>query len=159
MINQQRGNTLIEVLIVTTMITLVMTSIVAGLSFSIRNTAEGKYREYAAIESQKAMEVFKRERVVNGWKIFQGQMAILQDTICLNTLPDSFENFGGGSSCSDGYAPAGMGTEYQREAIIDSHDDQVDITITMQWLGSEVDYDPDGIKNTMVVKQEFHKEF
>ena len=133
-----QGSTIIEVLVVTTMITVVMTAIVAGLSFSVKNTAEARYREVAATEAQKAMEVFRRERVALGWERFAAQLLGISGELCLNNLPDSFANLSTRGLCSDWYTPIHVGTAFKREAVVSSPSQtQVMVTVTITWQSAD----------------------
>ena len=141
---EQQGSTLIEVLVVTTMITMVLTGIVAGLAFSVKNTAEGRYREFAATEAQKALEVFRRERVSLGWVKFSGQMINLEGANCMNELPDSFEGYASGGACgaNDWFVPPppGLGTDVKREVRVGNIGaDEIDVAVTVIWKSGAED--------------------
>lgn len=132
-----QGSTIIEVLVVTTMITVVMTAIVAGLSFSVKNTAEARYREYAATEAQKAMEVFRRERVALGWERFTAAMSQVSGENCFNTLPESLTNLTTSGLCGDWYTPISVGSPFKREAFITASGTEVMVTVTVTWQSAD----------------------
>src|SRR5258708_7156731 len=86
----QLGTTLIEILIATAILGLVMTSIVAIITLSIKDAAEAKEKAVAVKYGQEGMEFFRRERQNLGWESY---VKTLQDdgagsiSYCLPTIP------------------------------------------------------------------------
>jgi len=62
------GTTLIEILVAAAILGLVMTSIVAVITLSVKNAAEAKERSLATKYSQEGMELFRRQKNVMGWE-------------------------------------------------------------------------------------------
>lgn len=128
----QRGQTIIEVLIATVVVGVVMTAIGAALTSSLRNTAESKFRSYASTYAQQAMEVFIRERSLLGWQQFQE--AVISGQFCLNELPANSEAFIAmpAGTCTQGVAFSG--TEFEREAEISVLSaDEIRVEVVVQW--------------------------
>ncbi|HYD34556.1 MAG TPA: hypothetical protein VD999_00655 [Vitreimonas sp.] len=147
------GQTIIEVLIAAGVIALVMTAIAAGLTYSVKNSAESKYKALATSYAQEAVEIFRRERALMGWDTFRNVVG--SNTYCLNTLPsstDEFVNLEPGA-CADGIPVAG--TQMTREAIVTPFNngtvvDRVRVEIEVQWF--------DGNRpRTVEIAQEFQQ--
>ncbi len=131
-----RGSSLVEIVIVTGVMGLVLTAIVAGLTLSLKTNAEAEYRAQAVKRSQNAMEVFRRERTVRGWDTF---LASFTDgaTYCLAELPEPSAEFVSGE-CEDGQSIVVSGIDFYREATIDidtttPSDPQVRVQINTTW--------------------------
>jgi len=128
----QAGQSIIEVLIATLVVGLVLTAIASSLTFSIKNTAQTKQRELASNYAQEGLEVFRRERNLQGWTSFTE--ALNTNTFCLNELPadsQAFRDLPAGE-CEGGTVIAGSTltrTAYVR--VIDA--DTIEITIGVAW--------------------------
>lgn len=132
----QRGQTIIEILIATGVIALVMTAIASGLTLSVKNTSQAKYRALASKEAQEGVEMYRRERSRLGWESFQSTVS--SGTYCLGeTLPSTTDGFTTLpiGACSVGY-PLG-GTTYTRESDVSViNADEVEVTVTVSWIDS-----------------------
>lgn len=76
-----RGSTLIELLIATMIVGTVVTAIAAGVSNSVKNNAESRYREIATVLAQQGMETLRSERGNLGWATFHN--TITAGTFCM----------------------------------------------------------------------------
>lgn len=135
---RQAGQTIIEILVATGVIAMVMTAVASGLTLSVQNTSQAKYRALASKQVQEGLEMFLRERSRLGWESFRSSLA--SGSYCLGeVLPaDSagFQALPRGECGQDGYALAG--TTYFREAnvtIVSA--DEVEITVTVRWQDGE----------------------
>lgn len=111
------GQSIIEVLIAAGVVGTILTAVAATLTYSVKNSAENKYRSVATTKAQEAVEVFRRERSFLGWETFVDALGG-GGVYCLNTLPVTSTEF---SSLTPGECTAGLaegGTEFTREAII-----------------------------------------
>jgi Tfp pilus assembly protein PilV len=88
---RQLGQTIVEVLIATAVVGTVLTAVAGALTFSVKNTAQARYRALAASQAQDAVEVFRRERALLGWESFQAE--INPGVYCYNTLPTNSTQF------------------------------------------------------------------
>jgi len=134
----QSGQSLIEVLIATTVVALVLTSIAAGMVMSLKTSSESKYRSFANFYSQEAMEFFKRERVKLGWTDFQDTLLGFSSTnICLMSLPANLIDLAGfASSCTEG--EVFVGNEFTRSVnIVSPSADKIVITISVNWYDGD----------------------
>jgi type II secretory pathway pseudopilin PulG len=138
--NSQKGSSLIEIIVATGVMALVLTSIVAGLTLSLKTNAESEYRSQAVSRAQEAMEIFRRERTLLGWEAFSS--SLVGDTeYCFKELPDPFEAFTGGA-CDSSDTIVISGQEFIREAevnvdVANPSDPQVRVKIIMSWTTNE----------------------
>jgi len=134
--NQRIGQSIIEVLIATLIVGTVLTAIASGLTLSLKNTSETKYRELATNLSQEGLEVFRRERNNIGWT---GFTEILDsNTFCLNTLPADTTEFQAlpAGECEGGTAIAG--TTFTRTAyVVVQSQDVIQITVEVVWTDGQ----------------------
>lgn len=129
----QSGQSLIEVLVATTVVALVLTSIAAGMTMSLKTSSESKYRSFANFYSQEAMEFFKRERVKLGWTDFQSILLDANSQICLMSLPPDLINLTAfASACPQG--EVFVGNEFTRKVNVNmAAADKIILTITVNW--------------------------
>ncbi len=74
MIINNRGNTIIEVLIATLVIGTVMTAIAIGMTYSIKNTSEAQYREVGTSLASEPIEVLRHLRASFNWYAFSAAL-------------------------------------------------------------------------------------
>ncbi len=74
MIKNNRGNTIIEVLIATLVIGTVMTAIAIGMTYSIKNTSEAQYREVGTSLASEPIEVLRHLRASFNWYAFSAAL-------------------------------------------------------------------------------------
>lgn len=132
----ESGQTIIEILIATGVIALVMTAVASGLTLSVKNTSQAKYRALGTKQAQEAMEMYRRERSRLGWESFHAVLGNGQ--YCLGeSLPSTSQEFinlpTGVCEASDGYDLGG--TTYQRESEVSlgAVDAPIEITIEVSW--------------------------
>lgn len=135
-INYQRGSSLIEIVVATGVMALVLTAIVAGLTLSLKTNADSEYRSQATKRAQEAMEVFRRERTLQGWDVFADSW-IDGATYCLKDLPAPKTTFTVGECAADD-ALVISGVEMYREAVVlidtsNPADPQVEVTVAVTW--------------------------
>lgn len=131
-----RGSSLIEIVIVTGVMALVLTAIVAGLTLSLKTNADSEYRSRAVQRTQEAMEVFRRERTVRGWDVFISSFTS-GATYCLAELPAPTEEFTEGA-CFNEDSIVISGVDFYREAVVtvdnsDPTDPQLRVELTTSW--------------------------
>lgn len=131
LMRRQAGQTVIEVLLATAVVGVVMTAIAIGLTLSVRNTSEARLRAYASVQGQQVMEVFRRERVINGWGTFRSNLTT--GDYCFNTLPSSLADFANHTGeCTEGISS--QGTEFRTNAEVIVGPDSVAVTIRVSWI-------------------------
>jgi Tfp pilus assembly protein PilV len=144
----QRGSSLIEILIAVTIMALVLVSIAAALTYSVKSTAEARYRDFAAGFAQEGMEVYRRERIVQGWESFYEN--IDDGSYCLNDLPTDTATFQALAQGGCGQGEEYIGQEFEREAIVDVIDaDTVNVKVNVSWPGE------DTVRREVEVEQRF----
>lgn len=137
MIKWGRGNTIIEILVATTLISL---AILASLSLSSQNQKQTDYSEAlntATFYNSQAIDWLRNMRTQLGWATFVDK--ITQDQVsgvtiyCLNNLPattSEFISLEAAPSCASSY----LDNTYQREATLTvSGTDSVSVTIKTWW--------------------------
>lgn len=132
----QQGSSLIEIVVATGVMALVLTAIVAGLTLSLKTNADSEYRSQATKRAQEAMEVFRRERTLQGWDVFADSF-VDGATYCLKDLPAPKAAFTPGE-CTEDDVLVISSVEMVREAVvqIDSSnpaDLQVEVSVTVTW--------------------------
>lgn len=136
----QVGSSLIEIIVATGVMTLVLTTIVAGLTLSLKVNAESEYRSQAVKRAQEAMEVFRRERTLLGWEGFAN---VLRDNkiYCFKDLPEPRgELVAGECGTSDVVVISGQEFIRQAEVEVDETDPtnpQIKVKVTMSWTTND----------------------
>lgn len=129
--NSQRGQTIIEVLVAAVIVSTVLTAIAVGLTFSVKTTADSRYRAYATKYAQETLEVFRRERANLGWESFVA--AVVSGVYCYNTLPATSQEFAAKipEECAVGQT---IGDSiFTREADLTVTVDEVKVLSTVKW--------------------------
>lgn len=138
----QPGSSLIEIVVATGVMALVLTAILAGLTLSLKTSAESEYRSQAVKRAQEGLEVFRRERTLLGWDLFVA--GFTSDSFyCLQTLPAPKTAFLPGA-CTDSDSIVISGVDFYRQAwvTIDNSDptqEQMQVTLSVQWPGGDVE--------------------
>ncbi|HEX7017378.1 MAG TPA: hypothetical protein VF209_00515 [Patescibacteria group bacterium] len=150
-LSSQRGQSIIEVLIATLVVGLVMVAIAAVLTMSVKNTAEGRYRNVATSEGQQVLEIFRRERVRLGWSAFQ--TALIGGEYCLNSLPAADDELADTLAqnigvCEESYELGG--TAFTRDVLVQKTADEVVVVVTVGWLDGDQ-------PREVVLEQEFRE--
>lgn len=155
----QRGQTLIELLIATLIVGLVVTSVAAGLTYAVKNTAEVRYRESATSLGQDVIEFFRRERASVGWNQFVASLPDDQSTYCFQTVPttltDIFTSPFPGSCATNEIVtlPSGqMNADFLREVLVNdvAGGKRVEITVTVKWIRSGTQYSQVVLKQNLL---------
>lgn len=132
------GQSLIEVLVATTIITIVMTAIAAALTFTIKSNSQSRYLSHANFFGQELLEFFKRERVKNTWADFQADFQNLPgNDFCLLSIPNDLSEVAGNAGlCESGVSA--VGNEFEREMTINSiASDTIYLTVTVSWYDAD----------------------
>lgn len=140
-LHQQKGFGIVEVLIAIAVIGTILTAVAAGLSMSLKTSAELKFRGVALNKAQELIEAVRRERAILGWNAFfnlfeSGTSGVY--TYCMNDdtvlLHSSFTlNLG---ACTD--TVAWDGNDFIRELTVDTTTDgQTTLTSTVYWEGRD----------------------
>ncbi len=129
----QSGQTIVEILVATAVVAMVLTAVAAGLTYSIKNASESKYKAVATNKAQEAIEVFRYERSALGWETF---VEVLGDggAYCYNTLPTPAQFLTlPNAICSTGVADSG--TEFKRDILVSvaGDDNSVTVEATVSW--------------------------
>lgn len=133
----ESGQTIIELLVATLVVGLVVISVAVGLTYSIKNTSEVRYRQSASTLGQDAIEFFRQQRAIFGWNSFSAAMSGTR-TYCLKTIPTSLVSLPLPSTCSltdTVPATAGFNPGFRREVQIinTGPGTEIQITATVSW--------------------------
>jgi Tfp pilus assembly protein PilV len=147
--NWQRGSSLIEIIIATGVMALVLTAIVAGMTMSLKTTAQSEYRTQAVKRAQEALEIFRRERTLLGWDSFSSEL-VDSGTYCFQTLPAPRTPFLLGA-CTDDSNIVISGVDFYRQAVVDIiAADSLQVTVTVNWDNGD---GPRNVEITQVFRQ------
>ncbi len=136
-VQTQTGSSLIEVLIATVVVGLVVTAIAFGMSHSVRNSAQSRYREVATKLAQDVQESFRKERNRLGWNQFAS--ALSGTTVyCFSNIPAEFTEetlaqAAGACDSGDGIKVGEVNVEYFREVEVVVANGTAQIIVTIEW--------------------------
>ncbi len=145
----QRGNTLIELLLATVIVGVVLTGVAISLTYSIQREALNRYREGATGLAQEVSEYLLLLRAQNNWQVFY---AGVQDNAdyCYSDNPLGITS---GSGCP---VMTRLGMDFtaafsiDKPAVVPPTPEKVTANITITW---EVDSDP----KTYELTQEYYE--
>lgn len=149
----QKGSSLIEVLIAIAVVGLVLTGVIAALTFSVKSTSESKYRSLATAKAQEAIELFRRERSRLGWNVFYTTVAA--SFYCLDEIPSAEAGIvTKAGACGDEYTLVvpGTGLAFKREVEIVKNADSIVVKATVSW--PRFDQGSENIDRKVVIEQE-----
>lgn len=146
---KQQASTLIEILIAVSIIALVLTSVSAMITMSIKLAGSNEQQQLALQKAQEAMEFFRRERSINSWYSFSTP---LNDgsLYCISTLPESIASVSAQlGACGDTDVLEAAKYQFQREATIQfNNTSNIRVGIDVSWR--------DGNKNkNLFIEQNF----
>lgn len=137
--NHSSGFGIVEVLVSVAIVGTILTAVAAGLSMSLKTSAELKFRGIALNKAQAVIEAVRRERSILGWTAFfnlfeSGTSGVY--TYCFNDdtalVHSSFSLSLG--ACAD--TAAWDGNDFIRELTVDATTpDEVQLTSTVYWEG------------------------
>lgn len=135
----QSGQTIIEVLLAALIVGLVVTAAAIGLTYSVKNNAEVRYKELATAQAQEVIEAFRRERDKTNWSVFRSNIetALTNNAgYCFATIPDSLSKFTAVSNFSSCAPYEHSRTSFRRIAQVSlpsADTDTIQLTITVSW--------------------------
>lgn len=147
--NSQKASTLIEILIAVTIIALVLTSVSAMITMSIKLASSNEQKQLALQKAQEAMEFFRKERSVNSWHSFSIPLED-ESSYCISSLPESVASMSAKLGiCGDTDILEAAKYEFKREANIEFNaENSVRVEIDVLWQ--------DGNKNkNLSIQQNF----
>ena len=86
----QRAFTFVEVLVATLIVAMVMTALGSMMALSARVAEANEMEQLAQLKAQQAIEFFRRERQVRGWRVFYDNLS--SDVYCISNLPEDIQN-------------------------------------------------------------------
>lgn len=116
--NSQKASTLIEILIAVTIIALVLTSVSAMITMSIKLASSNEQKQLALQKAQEAMEFFRRERSVNSWYSFSTPLGD-GSSYCISSFPESIASMSAKLGiCGDADLLEAAKYQFKREAHV-----------------------------------------
>lgn len=132
--NLQRGSTIVELLVATMVMALVVTAIASGMTYSIKNQAEARYREVATTLAQEAVDIFRKERGLLGFGSFQSSLSNGQN-YCVPVDAFSLGDMPAQANCPMNIDASGQ--DFAREVYVTFPDpDVVRVEVTVSWFKS-----------------------
>lgn len=127
----QVGSTLVELLIAMMIVGTIVTAVAAGVTSSVKNNAESRYREVATNLGQQVVEILRKERSQLGWANFYGDLSTTE--YCVPTGADAVTDFLEESVCTVTEA----NTDFTRTLTITKvGGNEVIAVVVVSWLRS-----------------------
>lgn len=128
----QSGMTLLEVLIFTTMITLIFLTIASATTQSIKKTMYNQQKIIATHYAEEAQEWMRGEKE-SDWSVFSARS---DATYCLNSTISTCDASG---SCWDNRAACpvtdySLGGHYKRSSVLTTNGSRIDVITTVEWI-------------------------
>lgn len=132
--NSQKASTLVEILIAVTIIALVLTSVSAMITMSIKLANSNEQKQLALQKAQEAMEFFRKERSVNSWHSFSVPLSD-DGRYCINSFPDSVASMSAQlGACGEADFLQAAKYQFQREASIQfNSENNIRVEIDLLW--------------------------
>jgi len=149
-LTQQRGSTLMEVLIAVTIISTVTTALMAMLAMSVKLAESNEKHQLALLKANETTEYLRKERLLDSWTVFSANFT--NGTYCLNDLPaDSADLADSIGACQDDDYFMAAAYLFQRELLINGNGSD---TITMQ---VRIKWEDGGKEKDLTTSQEFRE--
>lgn len=130
------GFTMVEVLVAVAVVAMVMTAVVAGVSFSVRNTRYARDKSLAVRHAQESIEWIRKLRDENGWSVFSADIDAdgSQVVYCLSSLPATYAEFVllGNAVCQSTDVLGGD-TIYIREMRLNKTGSSLAVEVSVTW--------------------------
>lgn len=128
---RNRGSSLIELLISVVIVGSLVTATAIGMTYTLKNSAETRYRDASSALAQDGIELFRKEREVRGWDSFFG---MFNDGISYRCLNGESPTIGTTSNqCTSTFVFSN--NNYQRQAKITKNagNKSLEIEVTITW--------------------------
>ena len=129
------GFTIVEVLVAVAVVAMVMTAVVSGVSFSVKNTRFARDQALAVRYTQEALEWIRQVRDESGWRTFTNELGNDGNPVsyCLMSIPATFAEF---VALVNGLCQAGEvigGTIYTRQMSLDLTGSEATAEVSVTW--------------------------
>ena len=137
---RQQASTLIEILIAVSIIALVLTSVSAMITMSIKLAGSNEQKQLALQKAQEAMEFFRKERSINSWYSFSTPLTD-GSLYCVSTLPESIASVSAKlGTCSDTDVLEAAKYQFQREASVQfNNTNNIRVGVDVSWRDGNKD--------------------
>jgi len=131
----QRASTLIEILIAVSIIALVLTSVSAMITMSIKLASSNEQKQLALQKAEEAMEFFRKERAINSWQSFSTSL-VDGEVYCVSSLPEAIASISAQlGTCSEENVLEAAKYPFRREAIVQFNSvNNVKLEVKLLWL-------------------------
>lgn len=124
------GQTIIEIIIATAVVAIVMTALMMGLTYSIKNSSQARYKSLANQLAEEGMEFFRQQRALIGWEEFNATLAA-NDYCVEEDVPETLSGLSTASECE---GITSVGTSFERRALVTKPGDKVRVELTVSWV-------------------------
>lgn len=134
--NSSSGFTMVEVLVAVAVVAMVMTAVVSGVSFSVKNTRYARDKSLAVRYAQESLEWVRRMRDENGWGVFYADVSADGGTVvyCLSDLPSVYTEFANlNNSVCDANDVIGGDTIFLREMELVVGATDIAVEVGVSW--------------------------
>lgn len=137
MIKKEAGQSIIEVIFATMVVSLVLVAVLATIIASLRNSRTSLEQTEASQLASQTVEWWRQSRAVQGWATLAALVPNTNDqqVYCFTALPSGWENL---SSFSGSCDPADKisDTIYRREVtLVRSAANELEVQVSVAWPG------------------------
>lgn len=147
MFNNQRGSTLIEVLVAILLMAIVLTGLSTALSYTLKNSAQADYRQLATRHAQDVIEILRKERdSLGSWATFRSTLPSTGQVRCVPGTADQISEFTASTTCmtTNNVTVAESPVGFRRRVTIDQNTATlVQVTVTVEWVEGSATRDVD----------------
>jgi prepilin-type N-terminal cleavage/methylation domain-containing protein len=136
----QRGSTIIELLISLAIVGLIVTAVAVAGTYSIKNTGEARFKQAATSLAQEVIEKSRIEKNRLGFISFG--LAVGTDTYCFDEVPEFFDPDAGPTGtppmpssgvCGTGDVVSMAGSEFTREVVFTTGASIIEVEVNVSW--------------------------
>lgn len=139
---QSSGSTIIELLIAVMVVGLIITAIANAVTYSIKNTAESRYRQAGAILGQQVMEFVRSEK--NRMGLLNLKNTLITGSYCFSTIPSDLSVTPTPGVCGANNSISMAGTNFLRDVQVittTSAPYKILVTVTTSWTEGSQTHD------------------
>lgn len=128
------GSTIIELLIAVMVVGLIITAVANAVTYSIKHTAESRYRQAGAILGQQVIEYIRSEK--NRMGLLNLKNTLVSGTYCFSLLPDTLDTTPTQGACGPNNTVSMAGTNFYRNVEVvtaTSAPYKILVTVTTSW--------------------------
>lgn len=144
------GSTLIEVLVAILVVGLVITAVMLSITYSVKNSAEARYREVASQMAQDAMEVVVLRRQVDTWSDFYNKQTT--GIYCVSGATLTYLSSGNCPTVTNGSKTFTRFIQFKNKSTTASGTDSFVAKVTVQWTSDS------NVTQNVEIEQKFYEQ-